>query len=61
MPRYDVTLQDGRVVNVISANEDLAMKQASHQEKTRIVIATKRGLDPGADPASPVDIKKVKD
>lgn len=62
MPKYEVTLMDGRVLPVISANEDLAKKQASHHETTRIVIATKREQTEGLLPPSvPVSIRKVKD
>ena len=62
MGRYDVTLHDGRVINVISDSAERAEKQASHQERTRIQIATKRGIENyGPDPSSPASVTKVKD
>jgi hypothetical protein len=62
MPKYEVDLADGRTLAIHSATEDLAMKQAGHQETTRIVIATKREKHATEPPASyPVQIRKVKD
>ena len=62
MARYDVTLHDGRVINVISDKREHVEKQASHQERTRIAIATKRGMENyGPEPSSPASVKKVKD
>ena len=62
MAGYEVTLQDGRTLRVNSDSRDQVEKQASHQERTRIAIATKRGMDDlGPDPSSPVKVKKVKD
>lgn len=61
MPKYDVTLMDGRILPVISANEDLAKKQALHHETSRIVIATKRGQEITVPPSIPFSITKVKD
>jgi hypothetical protein len=43
MPKWDVTLQDGRTVPVYAPDEAGALKQANHAEHTRVVIATKRG------------------
>lgn len=62
MPKYEVTLLDGRVLPVLSSNEELAMKQANHHETTRIVIATKRDKVEGLLPPSvAMKVRKVKD
>lgn len=61
MPKYQVTLHDGRTVDAHAPNEEGAMKQAKHHETTRIVIATKRGHPIGPDASSPHSVQKVKD
>ena len=61
MPKFHVTLHDGRIIPVHSAHPDLAMKQATHHETSRIVIATKRGQEVTVPVSSAASVVKVKD
>lgn len=61
MPKYQVTLHDGRTIDAHAPSPEGAMKQAKHHETTRIVIATKRGHPTGPDVSSPCSVTKVKD
>lgn len=61
MAKFEVDMADGRTISIISANEQLAQKQAIHHETSRVVIATKRGQEIDVPPSIPVGIRKVKD
>lgn len=61
MPTFTVTLADGRTTNSIAPDEAGAKSQAEHWDRTRFIIAVKRGQDPGASPSFPVSVVKVKD
>jgi hypothetical protein len=52
--KFLVTLEDGRTVKVCAPDEAGARKQANHHEKTRVVIANRRGLPEGPEMAMAV-------
>lgn len=47
MPKYRVTLNDDRKIEVYAPNPQQAEHQAVHHEVTRRMINEKRGLVPG--------------
>lgn len=62
MPQYEVTHEDGRKTRVHSSADEAAIKkQANHAETTRVIIANRRGENPGHDPSLAVSVKKIKD
>jgi len=61
MPKYHVTLADGRNLDVYAPDEAGALSQALHHETTRVVIATKRDRPVTVNVASPVRADKIKD
>jgi hypothetical protein len=61
MAKYAVLLADGRTIDVYAGDEELAKKQALHQETTRIVIATKREHPIDTPPSFPYSVTKIKD
>lgn len=48
MAKYDVTLEDGRVIAVYAENEKDAKSQASHDENSRVktLAEQKKRVDP---------------
>lgn len=61
MAKFAVTLGDDRIVDVYAPDEAGALKQATHHETTRIVIATKRGHEIFIPVSHAVSAKKLKD
>ena len=59
--KWAITLEDGRTLDVHAGSEALARAQATHAERTRFVIAIKRGHESEPDPSAPVACVKVKD
>jgi len=61
MAKFDVTLADGRSVSVFAPDVAAALRQAGHQETTRVIIAAKRGHPQGANASIGMSAVKVKD
>jgi hypothetical protein len=60
MSKYRVLLADDRTLEVLADDESSVLAQAEHAERTRFIVAVKRGQDPGANPSSPVSFTKIK-
>jgi hypothetical protein len=61
MPKYRVTLADGRTTDAHAPDESGALGQGEHWDRERFIIAIKRAQDPGPTPAKAVSAIKLKD
>lgn len=61
MAKWNVRLDDQREIAVYAPDEEGAKKQANHAEKTRLVIATKRGHDIKVELSHAISAMKIKD
>lgn len=61
MPKFAVTLADGRTVEVYAPDEGASLYQANHQETTRITILAKRGHPIDLHASIGVSAAKLKD
>lgn len=61
MPKYRVTLADGRTTDAYAPDEAGAKSQARHWDRDRFVIAIKRGFEQEPTPSEPVSVEKIKD
>jgi hypothetical protein len=61
MATYRVTLEDGRTVDVHSSDPAYVKKQANHEETSRMVIASLRGVPDPVEPSIAVSYEKIKD
>lgn len=60
MAKWRVTLSDKRTIDVFAPDEEGAKNQADHAERTRFIIAVKRGTDPGPNPAFGASVEFLK-
>ena len=61
MPKYRVTLTDGRTTDAYAPDEAGAKKQAEHWDRDRFIIAVKKGMDPGPSISTSASVVKLKD